>query len=358
MTPLIREFADALRAQREAQGLTLDEIFTRTRINPELLEAIETGHFDILPPTYVRLFLKTYAREIGLDVEEVIKHYETIAPKPAPAAPPPQAKRPISPVPLIVLSLIFIGAIGLVAWQINQYIPEDPALPLDMAAPPASFQVPDAPAEASEADADAEQPEAAPVAQPEHPSSPVQGPMPEPQPGPVPSVPAAQPQRPVPETTPSPESEPAAPAPAPHLAAVFQPDARVRPAAPPSLEAAQTSPPEPAESRALTTYDMPLPSGLSDLETLTLAGFVRENTRVLVYADGQTVFDGELRAGSRPSWQARESFRLYIVRAGAIALWLHNQAIAPPSPPDQSLRLLVNRTRIRVEELALPHAER
>lgn len=120
----------------------------------------------------------------------------------------------------------------------------------------------------------------------------------------------------------------------------------------------ESPPPEPAESSALTSYDMPLPADLSDRETLTLAGFVREITHVSVYADGQMVFEGELRAGSQPSWQARDSFRLYILRAGAIALSLQNQAIVPPSSPDQRLRLLVNRTRIRVEELALPSTDR
>lgn len=371
----MREFAEALKTQREAQGLTLDDLFRRTRINPEWLSAIEAGHFDILPPIYVRLFLKTYAREVGLDAEEVIKHYETIAPAPPPVQAPAQSKHRSSPVALIALGLIFVVAIGLVALQISRYVPEDPAMPLDMAAPPTSFQPPALPESAPESEtgqteenASTESP--APGAQPESQSPPIQGPMPEPQ-----TLPAASP---VPQSTPStepapPVPQPVRPAPEPAPAEIERtqnapagqpqplPSASPTPAAQPVALAEimpESPPPEPAESRALTSYDMPLPADLSDQETLTLAGFVRENTQVSVYADGQMVFEGELRAGSQPRWQARDSFRLYIVRAGAIALSLQNQAFAPPSPLDQSLRLLVNRTRIRVEELALPPTDR
>ena len=76
----MREFASELRAHREASGMSLEELFDRTRINPEYLRAIETGNYDILPDIYVRLFIKKYAQEVGLDVDETLNKYDKIRP--------------------------------------------------------------------------------------------------------------------------------------------------------------------------------------------------------------------------------------------------------------------------------------
>lgn len=72
MNPLSEE----LKKERESKGITLAEIAKKTRINIKYLEAIEQGAFDILPQTYVRAFIKTYADSVGLNPNQMLHKYE------------------------------------------------------------------------------------------------------------------------------------------------------------------------------------------------------------------------------------------------------------------------------------------
>ena len=65
-----------LKSYREAQKISLEEISKKTKINLTFLQSIEKGEFDILPKTYVRLFLKSYSIEIGIDPIKTIEDYE------------------------------------------------------------------------------------------------------------------------------------------------------------------------------------------------------------------------------------------------------------------------------------------
>src|SRR5258708_7293029 len=59
---------DTLRRAREAQGLALDEVASRTRINPKYLEAIEADRRDLLPGSFFyRSFIHQYAGVLSLD---------------------------------------------------------------------------------------------------------------------------------------------------------------------------------------------------------------------------------------------------------------------------------------------------
>jgi len=69
-------FVEEFKAHRESHSISLEEISERTKINIRFLEAIEEGNFDILPETYIRLFLRAYAIEIGIDPDEAIEKYE------------------------------------------------------------------------------------------------------------------------------------------------------------------------------------------------------------------------------------------------------------------------------------------
>ncbi len=63
---------DRLHAARIAQGLSLDDIATRTRVPLRHLEAIERSAWDDLPaPTYSIGFAKAYAEVVGLDRKEI-----------------------------------------------------------------------------------------------------------------------------------------------------------------------------------------------------------------------------------------------------------------------------------------------
>jgi transcriptional regulator with XRE-family HTH domain len=63
---------ERLRRTREAQGLTLDDVATRTRIPIRHLRSIEDSQWDELPAiTYTVGFGRSYANAIGLDGAEV-----------------------------------------------------------------------------------------------------------------------------------------------------------------------------------------------------------------------------------------------------------------------------------------------
>ena len=56
-----------LKELRIEAGIELEEIHDRTKISLAALRAIESGEFNKLPHTYVRLFVRAYANEIGTD---------------------------------------------------------------------------------------------------------------------------------------------------------------------------------------------------------------------------------------------------------------------------------------------------
>lgn len=69
---------EKLRAAREAQGIDLPEIASRTRIPQRHLEAIEKGNYAGLPSiTYALGFAKAYARAVGADEVAIAKDLRT-----------------------------------------------------------------------------------------------------------------------------------------------------------------------------------------------------------------------------------------------------------------------------------------
>ena len=66
-----------LRTKREAQGLTLRDVFRRTRVSMIYLEAIENGDFHHLPvPIYARNFIKSYALSLNIDNKSILDSYD------------------------------------------------------------------------------------------------------------------------------------------------------------------------------------------------------------------------------------------------------------------------------------------
>jgi hypothetical protein len=70
------EFYKELKLIRQDQEIDLEEIHNRTKINLNYLQAIEDGKFDLLPNTYMRLFIRAYATEIGANPDEAIRNLE------------------------------------------------------------------------------------------------------------------------------------------------------------------------------------------------------------------------------------------------------------------------------------------
>ena len=70
---MMKDIGKKIQQAREAKGLKLDEIRTRTRINLSYIEAIERGEFDFLPLPYVIGFIKNIALVLELDGEKLVE---------------------------------------------------------------------------------------------------------------------------------------------------------------------------------------------------------------------------------------------------------------------------------------------
>lgn len=115
-------FGPALRQAREAQGLTLREMTQRTAIRRDYLQALEDAELGGLPePTFARAYLRTYARELGLDPAPLLADFGRLlrpappeAPAAAPDVPPAQDAPTLGPVraALIAVLLALLLAVG------------------------------------------------------------------------------------------------------------------------------------------------------------------------------------------------------------------------------------------------------
>jgi transcriptional regulator with XRE-family HTH domain len=71
----MKNFGEELKVFRESKNISLQDISKETRISVKFIEAIESGNLNILPQTYVRAFIKSYAKHVGLNIEETIAKY-------------------------------------------------------------------------------------------------------------------------------------------------------------------------------------------------------------------------------------------------------------------------------------------
>ena len=74
-----------LKKARQQKEVTLEEVYQRTRIHPNVLAALEEDNFDkILNPTYIQSFLKEYATYLGLNPKKLldasVSNNETLCP--------------------------------------------------------------------------------------------------------------------------------------------------------------------------------------------------------------------------------------------------------------------------------------
>jgi len=93
----VKEFYENLKKKREEKGLSLDEIHRKSRLSLEYLRAIESGKIDKLPEGYERIYLKRYAKEIGLDEEEVLRDFDLLTGRIAMPEQPPQPRETKEP---------------------------------------------------------------------------------------------------------------------------------------------------------------------------------------------------------------------------------------------------------------------
>ena len=72
----MKKIGAVLKAAREEKGLSLADLQMVTKIRYQQLEAMEAGDFHKLPgEVYVRGFIINYAKNVGLDAEQVLAQY-------------------------------------------------------------------------------------------------------------------------------------------------------------------------------------------------------------------------------------------------------------------------------------------
>jgi hypothetical protein len=88
-----------LRHAREEKGLSLEGLSRATRVTLPILKAIEQNDLHLIPPRpYGRGFVKTYASEVGLDPEQVVREFfSQFTPVPASSGVPTETSNPQPP---------------------------------------------------------------------------------------------------------------------------------------------------------------------------------------------------------------------------------------------------------------------
>lgn len=81
----VAQIGQQLRQARESKGVTLVQVAREIRLDVRYLEALEAAAFDRLPgAVFVRGYLRSYGRYLGLDPEPLVTIYDRAAPKAEP----------------------------------------------------------------------------------------------------------------------------------------------------------------------------------------------------------------------------------------------------------------------------------
>lgn len=73
---MLKEFGLDLKKLRELKGISIAEISAESRINTKFLQLLESGNFTFQPETYIRSFIKAYARAINENENQVLNDYD------------------------------------------------------------------------------------------------------------------------------------------------------------------------------------------------------------------------------------------------------------------------------------------
>ena len=111
---------------REKQGLSIKEIASRMKLQPEIITALESEDRDSLPaPIYVRGYIRSYARILKLDEEYLISLYNTNAgkaPELLPEVKHTQIRSSDKPVKVTTYMVSFGLVLLLLAWWQSHYV--------------------------------------------------------------------------------------------------------------------------------------------------------------------------------------------------------------------------------------------
>ncbi|MCM3667784.1 helix-turn-helix domain-containing protein [Mesobacillus maritimus] len=134
------ELGDRFKQEREAKGLSLNQLQDMTKIQKRYLAGIEEGNYAMMPGKfYVRAFIKQYAEALDLDPDEIFEQYKNDIPTTYNEDLPEQLSRVQSRksfsnrtskvldlLPKLLIGLFVIGAIVLVwYWMVQSASKEE-----------------------------------------------------------------------------------------------------------------------------------------------------------------------------------------------------------------------------------------
>ncbi|MFL5300324.1 MAG: helix-turn-helix domain-containing protein [Anaeromyxobacteraceae bacterium] len=140
-------FGRWLHQERELRALSRDEVARLTKLAPAVIDALESGDPDRMPPkAYVFGYLRSYAAAVGLDADDVVLRWQEVV---GPEGSAIDAPRP-RPVPwrailaaLAVAALVLAAAYALFAPREPQRLRLDRTRPgAEQAIPPADSRPP------------------------------------------------------------------------------------------------------------------------------------------------------------------------------------------------------------------------
>nr|WP_285890701.1 RodZ domain-containing protein [Mesobacillus maritimus] len=137
---IVTELGDRFKQEREAKGLSLNQLQDMTKIQKRYLAGIEEGNYAMMPGKfYVRAFIKQYAEALDLDPDEIFEQYKNDIPTTYNEDLPEQLSRVQSRksfsnrtskvldlLPKLLIGLFVIGAIVLVwYWMVQSASKEE-----------------------------------------------------------------------------------------------------------------------------------------------------------------------------------------------------------------------------------------
>ena len=268
-----------LKTERERLGLSREQITEMTRMRTQVIEAIENEAWTSLPAAvFVRGFLRSYAKVLGVSQETVMGLYAKSAPAESPGfvlhpEPPGNRRRRAT---IVFLTLVILG----VVYGMWHFCP--------------SLQVHQGLRDTGKRDQQ--------VALQTLPAHKEGSPLPS-----RPAVPSPPPVRVVEEY---PKQEPAP----------VQGTSRETPSSPKEIES-------------------PTRDQINDDGWLSLTGIVKERTWLRITIDGKEGKEYLFQPGARPQWKGKESFYMLIGNAAGIEFDLDGKKVGDLGKPGQVIRL-------------------
>jgi cytoskeleton protein RodZ len=337
-TPEKRSVGETLRAARNAQSLTLEQVATELRIEAPQLEALENDRFErIGVPVFVKGYLRQYGTRLGLDPADLlVQYYQQNALKEIQVQPSKTIKlrdeRQITVWVIAALAILVVVA-GLAAWWVGAG--GSPVATGPSAAPTRG---------------DAKPPAAAPTpAAPQPATQPSGGPASGATAPPAEATPSSAP--PARATTPAPSDGAAVPAGTTTLAVATPPPSgrgtadRGKPTSPPEPAAAAPRAGTPPAAAAATAAAADSDDGRRASLVVPLEiTFEQESWAEVTDARGERVYYGLGTAGKHAQMRGEPPFAVVLGNAAGVKIVVDGEDFAVPAKgkPGEYARFSVN----------------